>query len=65
MLSIPLSNTANNELRGLIAWYCIVEGVKCATLNLRGWCVPNHIVTGAIWTSFDSMVGEVFPQQET
>jgi hypothetical protein len=44
----PDSKTANQGLRGLITRYCIVEGVKWSTLNLRGCCVRNVVVVGVM-----------------
>jgi hypothetical protein len=37
--------------RGLITWFSIVVGVKCASLNLRGCSIQTLILVGVIWTS--------------
>jgi hypothetical protein len=45
----PACKTTHGELaRGLIARYYIVEGVKYATLKLRGCCIRKLKVVGVI-----------------
>jgi hypothetical protein len=57
--AIPHSKTALIIWRGSTDRYCIVRGVKCPISNLGGFTVPNSIVRGVIWTSFQAKVIQI------
>jgi hypothetical protein len=57
--TIPHSKTAVIMWRGSTDRYCIVRGVKCPISNLGGFTVPNSIVRGVIWTSFQAKVIQI------
>jgi hypothetical protein len=44
----PVCKIANNDVRGSFTWFWKDDGVKCATLNLRGCCVPFIKLVGVM-----------------